>query len=159
MHARALPIGIGHSDERDQPAVGHVRLEPAEHLRGSAVGAHVEAAALEQVKDELYQRCENWHGLDFQRFGQLLRHGNVRVGKDRQAWQELECYLFTEMLICVKAKKVAPTASQQWDSPSGSNKKTTRVTLKGSILIKRHLKQVVVVPGKWLHTETKAICY
>ena len=104
---------------------------------------------MEEVKEELYRRCENWHGLDFQRFGQLLRYGNVRVGKDKQAWQELECYLFTEMLICVKAKKVPPTASQQWDGPDGPGKKSSRVTLKGSILIKRHLKQVEVVPGKF----------
>lgn len=102
--------------------------------------------ALEQVKEELYKRCENWHGLDFQRFGRLLLHGTVRVGKDRQAWQELECYLFTEMLICVKAKKLSPTASQQWDGLEGPKQKS-RVSLKGSILIKKHLKQVEVVPG------------
>ena len=108
---------------------------------------HEEAAALEEVKEELYRRCENWHGLDFQRFGQLLRYGNVRVGKDKQAWQELECYLFTEMLICVKAKKVPQTASQTWEGPEGPTKKSSKVTLKGSILIKRHLKQVEVMPG------------
>ena len=105
-----------------------------------------ELHALEQVKEELYKRCENWHGLDFQRFGNLLLHGTVRVGKDRQAWQELECYLFTEMLICVKAKKISPTQSQQWDGPDGPKQKP-RVTLKGSILIKKHLKQVSIVPG------------
>ena len=64
------------------------------------------------------------------------------MGKDRQSWQELECYLFAEMLICVKEKKgVQP---QQWDDSAskGSKRKNTKCTLKGSILIKKHLKQV-----------------
>ncbi|KAK3680515.1 hypothetical protein LTR37_021193 [Vermiconidia calcicola] len=68
-----------------------------------------------------------------------MLHGVVRVGKDRQAWQELECYLFTEMLICVKAKKISPSASQQWEGPDGVIK-NPKVALKGSILIKKHLK-------------------
>lgn len=121
----------------------------------AADSVHEEAAALEEVKEELYRRCENWHGLDFARFGQLLRYGNVRVGKDKQAWQELECYLFTEMLICVKAKKMPPTAGQQWDGPEGQAKKQSRVTLKGSILIKRHLKQVEFVPGTFASFECR----
>ena len=100
------------------------------------------------VKDELYHRCENWHGLDFNRFGRLILYGTIRVGKDRQAWQELECYLFSEMLICVKAKKLSPNASGQWDGPDGAKQKP-RVSLKGSILIKKHLKQVEVVPGEY----------
>ncbi|KAK3096363.1 hypothetical protein LTR53_019329, partial [Teratosphaeriaceae sp. CCFEE 6253] len=61
---------------------------------------HEDRVLLEEAKDELYKRVDNWHGLDFARFGRLLLHGTVRVGKDKQAWQELECYLFTEMLIC-----------------------------------------------------------
>ncbi len=72
------------------------------------------------------------------RFGKLRLHGTIRVGKDRQSWQELECYLFAEMLICVKEKKGAQ--SQFVDD--SSKRKTTRCTLKGSILIKKHLKQV-----------------
>ena len=67
----------------------------------------------------------------------------MRVGKDRQQWQELECYLFSEMLICVKEKKLSPQ-TQQWeglDSLSNGQKKS-RCALKGSILIKKHLKQV-----------------
>lgn len=111
--------------------------------------SHEELQELERVKEELYNRCENWHGLDFQRFGRLMLYGNVRVGKDRQTWQELECYLFTEMLICVKVKKASPGDSQQWDGPDGP-KPRTKVTLKGSILIKKHLKQVEIVPGKHL---------
>jgi hypothetical protein len=118
---------------------------PAVHRQVDSV--HEDMQAMELVKEELYSRCENWHGLDFQRFGRLLLHGTVRVGKDKQAWQELECYLFTEMLICVKAKKISPSASQQWEGPEGPKHKP-KVTLKGSILIKKHLKQVELVPGK-----------
>lgn len=62
----------------------------------------------------------------------------MRVGKDRDSWQELECYLFAEMLICVKEKKV--NNSTQFDA-DGKNK-PTRCTLKGSILIKKHLKSL-----------------
>ena len=62
----------------------------------------------------------------------------MRVGKDRQSWQELECFLFAEMLICVKEKKGA--APQYADG--NSKRKLTRCTLKGSILIKKHLKHV-----------------
>ena len=102
---------------------------------------------MEDVKEDLYKRVDNWHGLDFARFGRLLLHGNVRVGKDKQAWQELECYLFTEMLICVKEKKIGSNASQQWDSADGAKQKP-RCTLKGSILIKKHLKQVELLPGR-----------
>ncbi|KAI9804102.1 MAG: hypothetical protein M1825_001504 [Sarcosagium campestre] len=94
---------------------------------------------LETVTESLRSRVENWHGLDFRRFGKLRLYGNVRVGKDRQSWQELECFLFDEMLICVKERK--GTNSQEWDESSGKPK-STRCTLKGSILIKKHLKQV-----------------
>lgn len=59
------------------------------------------------------------------------------------SWQELECFLFAEMLICVKEKKNAnpPPASSQWDDDAVP-RKTTRCTLKGSILIKKHLNEV-----------------
>jgi hypothetical protein len=73
------------------------------------------------------------------RFGKLRLYGTIRVGKDRQSWQELECFLFAEMLICVKEKKVA--VPQQWDDQNAP-RKTTRCTLKGSILIKKHLNEV-----------------
>ncbi len=79
------------------------------------------------------------------RFGKLRLYGTIRVGKDRQSWQELECYLFAEMLICVKEKKGAMSA--QWEDEA-SKRKTTRCTLKGSILIKKHLKHVDSSPGK-----------
>lgn len=142
------PIPQTIPEEIYEPAKPEPKSRPAPaRSRENEIARQQESQALDQVKEELYSRCENWHGLDFQRFGNLMLHGVVRVGKDRQAWQELECYLFTEMLICVKAKKISPTASQQWEGPEGPKGKP-RVTLKGSILIKKHLKQVEVVPGK-----------
>lgn len=101
---------------------------------------------LDDITEELRIRVDNWHGLEFQRFGTLRLHGVVRVGKDRQSWQELECYLFGEMLICVKEKK----AGQPLILDSG--RKVTRCTLKGSILIKKHLKQVQPVPQEQILT-------
>lgn len=95
--------------------------------------------ALDEITEDLHSRVDNWHGLEFSRFGKLRLHGHVRVGKDRQSWQELECYLFSEMLICVKEKKVPPQA--QWDGSDVADRKP-KCTLKGSILIKKHLNQV-----------------
>lgn len=66
----------------------------------------------------------------------------VRISKDKLQWQELECYLFSEMLICVKEKKVTPL--QQW-SDEGNGRKMGRCMLKGSILIRRHLNGAVQV--------------
>ncbi|KAL8721209.1 MAG: hypothetical protein Q9225_002058 [Loekoesia sp. 1 TL-2023] len=93
---------------------------------------------LAEVTEDLRVRVDNWHGLDFQRFGKLRLYGTVRVGKDRRSWQELECFLFTEMLICVKEKRGAPPQY----ADGNSKRKLTRCTLKGSILIKKHLKHV-----------------
>ena len=45
------------------------------------------------------------------------------------------------MLICVKEKKVPQQNSQQWDGHSAP-RKSTRCTLKGAILIKKHLNEV-----------------
>ena len=77
-------------------------------------------------------------------FGKLRLYGTVRVGKDRQSWQELECFLFTEMLICVKEKRGAPPQYAE----GNSKRKLTRCTLKGSILIKKHLKHVDAGQGQ-----------
>lgn len=54
------------------------------------------------------------------------------------------------MLICVKEKKNAQAAQQQqWDE-NGMLRKATRCTLKGSILIKKHLNEVTETGmGKW----------
>ncbi|KAK9799040.1 hypothetical protein AB5N19_04877 [Seiridium cardinale] len=95
---------------------------------------------LQEMTDNLRDRVDNWHGLDFNRFGKLRLYGTLRVGKDKVSWQELECFLFAEMLICVKEKKNA-AAAQQWDA-NGVPRKATRCTLKGSILIKKHLNDV-----------------
>ncbi|KAL4804831.1 hypothetical protein BDV18DRAFT_142622 [Aspergillus unguis] len=92
---------------------------------------------LEEVAEELRTKVDNWHGLEFQRFGRLRLHGHMRVGKDRESWQDLECYLFNEMLICVKEKRVP---EHQYDPQM--MKPRPRCTLKGSILIKKHLKSV-----------------
>ncbi|KAF1961692.1 von Willebrand and RING finger domain-containing protein [Byssothecium circinans] len=105
---------------------------------------------LEEVTEDLHSRVDNWHGLDFSRFGKLRLHGHVRVGKDRQSWQELECYLFSEMLICVKEKKIAPQT--QWEGSQSSAPKKTKCTLKGSILIKKHLNQVEHSPDEAILT-------
>ena len=99
-------------------------------------------STLETVKHELFNRVDNWHGLDVTRFGRLILHGTMRVGKDRQSWQELECYLFEEMLICVKEKKTSSSESQHWDGADPASKAKPKCTLKGSILIKKHLKDV-----------------
>jgi len=103
---------------------------------------------LEAVKAELFRRVDVWHGLDISRFGRLILHGTMRVGKDRQSWQELECYLFEEMLICVKEKKTSSNESQHWDGAGTSPKSKGKCTLKGSILIKKHLKEVEFVERK-----------
>ncbi|KAG5984779.1 hypothetical protein E4U55_003291 [Claviceps digitariae] len=94
---------------------------------------------LKMMTDNLRNRVENWHGLDFSRFGHLRLYGTLRVGKDKVSWQELECYLFAEMLICVKEKKLPQGLS--WDDAEAAPK-TTRCSLKGSILIKKHLNEV-----------------
>lgn len=106
--------------------------------------------ALDEITEDLHARVDNWHGLDFSRFGKLRLHGHVRVGKDRQSWQELECYLFSEMLICVKEKKTSPPADK-WD-PEPAAPKKPKCTLKGSILIKKHLNQVEHSPDEAILT-------
>ncbi|KAF3938279.1 hypothetical protein ABW19_dt0206824 [Dactylella cylindrospora] len=97
-------------------------------------------ANMEAITEDLRQRVENWHSLDVSRFGKLRLFGTIKVGKDCQSWQELECFLFSEMLICVKEKKTPNTQSGQWGA--NGRKKNGKCTLKGSILIKKHLKQV-----------------
>lgn len=67
----------------------------------------------------------------------------MRVGKDRESWQELECYLFGEMLICVKEKRI--NDRHQYDDQLP--KPRTRCTLKGSILIKKHLRSIDAATG------------
>lgn len=82
-----------------------------------------------------------WKCADLPRFGKLRLYGHMRVGKDRESWQELECYLFAEMLICIKEKRPANNRHDQYEDQL-SKSKPTRCTLKGSILIKRHLRSI-----------------
>ena len=81
----------------------------------------------------------NW----LSRFGKLRLHCTIRVGRDRRSWQELECFLFAEMLICIKEKRGAVPSYAE----GNAKRKLTKCTLKGSILIKKHLRHVQAVPG------------
>ncbi|TKA73568.1 hypothetical protein B0A49_04096, partial [Cryomyces minteri] len=110
---------------------------------------HESQENLDEVTEDLHNRVDNWHGLDFSRFGKLRLHGTVRVGKDRQSWQELECYLFSDMLICVKDRKLS---LKQWDETDSAKQKVSKCTLKGSILIQKHLKQVEPSPDDFVLT-------
>ena len=98
---------------------------------------------LEEITEDLRMRVENWHGLDFSRFGKLRLYGSLRVSRDRTSWQELECFLFAEMLICIKEKRGAVPVYAE----GNSKRKLTKCTLRGSILIKKHLKQVDSSPS------------
>ena len=118
-----------------------------QQARHKAPSVYESSEILGEVTEELRARVDNWHGLEFQRFGTLRMHGVIRVGKDRHSWQELECYLFGEMLICVKEKKNA-----QPPLITESGRKLTRCTLKGSILIKKHLRQVHASPDECILT-------
>ncbi|KAI1623711.1 hypothetical protein EDD37DRAFT_565192 [Exophiala viscosa] len=120
------------------PTDSGIGIPTVPKLRGQRPPLNYESPeVLDGLTDELKIRVDHWHGLEFSRFGNLRLHGVIRVGKDRHSWQELECYLFGEMLICVKEKKNAqPPVTLE------SGKRLTRCTLKGSILIRKHLRQV-----------------
>ena len=66
------------------------------------------------------------------------------MSRDRTSWQELECFLFAEMLICIKEKRGAVPVYANGDS----KRKLTKCTLRGSILIRKHLKEVESSPGE-----------
>lgn len=91
----------------------------------------------DRLVSDLKEKVEDWHGLDVTRFEALKLHGTYRIGKDLNLWQELECYLFGEMLICVKEKR---KDAQLITTSDGRQLKTC--TLKGSILVQRHLQNV-----------------
>ena len=119
---------------------------------GAAALVYESPEVLENVTENLHSRVDNWHSLDFNRFGKLKLYGTLRVGKDKVSWQELECYLFAEMLICVKEKKIPQSQwaenekkipQSQWVENGSSQQRPTRCTLKGSILIKKHLNDVL----------------
>jgi hypothetical protein len=60
------------------------------------------------------------------------------------------------MLICVKEKKVASSSTAQWTNGS-AKKKTVKCTLKGSILIKKHLKKVSDLGGPGMYTHISPV--
>lgn len=101
---------------------------------------------LEGLHEKLVQRVKDWHGLDHSQFGSLLLHGTLRAGKDKQSWQVLNCYLFAEILICVKAKTSTPLPSQGWDG-SIEVEDDRRYVLKSSISTKKHLQRVEHLHG------------
>ena len=55
--------------------------------------------------------------------------------------------MFYEMLICIKAKKGAPPLYVGNDP----KRKLVQCTLRGSILIKRHLRHVEADPSKFIN--------
>ncbi|KAL2820830.1 Pleckstrin homology domain-containing protein [Aspergillus cavernicola] len=129
-----------HSQPKDEPYPS--RFPSLPHSKSAPFETQ---ESLDEIAEELRTKVDNWHGLEFQRFGKLRLHGHMRVGKDRESWQDLECYLFQEMLICVKEKRV-PDQQNQYDNQMKT--RSTRFTLKGSILIKKHLKNIEDVPDE-----------
>lgn len=126
---------------------------------------------LDEVTEDLRARVENWHGLDFSRFakffslclletlmdnsfGKLRLFGTLRVSRDQNSWQELECFLFAEMLICIKEKRGAAPI----DTEGNSKRKLTKCTLRGSILIKKHFKAVESSSGTLIPFQIDSFC-
>jgi len=72
----------------------------------------------------------------------------MRVSKNWQSWQQLECFLSTEMLICIKEKRNAPLKLTGNDSA----RHVTKCTLKGSIMLNKHLEHVEADPDRPLLT-------
>lgn len=141
-----VPEGKWSPDANDlrPPPLPQVNHQEKEVVRprspGDDVTDHCNETAedLEETTEDLRMRVENWHGLEFVRFGKLRLYGTLRVSRDRSSWQELECFLFAEMLICIKEKKGAVPVHAE----GNPKRKLSKCTLRGSILIKKHLKQV-----------------
>ncbi|PWY78469.1 von Willebrand and RING finger domain protein [Aspergillus sclerotioniger CBS 115572] len=139
-----VPEGSWHPDANDLNSADQPQDEPYGSMQVPAGQEPKQVPFesqenLDELAEELRNKVDNWHGLEFNRFGKLRLHGHMSVGKDRASWQDLECYLFGEMLICVKEKK-APSRRHYDDDQS--KPKATRCTLKGSILIKKHLNSM-----------------
>nr|POE59371.1 hypothetical protein CFP56_24640 [Quercus suber] len=134
------------------PESPHSRLRPPQSPVLKPVSpvdsVHQDDAELHRVKDDLLQRMDHWHGMEYVKFDNLLLHGRLLVGKDGHSWQDLDCYLFTDMLICVKERRLSPQAGHGWDDSDVSFSKP-RYTLKGSILIKKHLRYVGIIPESY----------
>jgi hypothetical protein len=79
-------------------------------------------------------RMQNWHGLDYEKFGSLRMYGNVTVGKSWEQTQALICYLFEHILILTKER-----SGSKWPTIRVRGSEVNRCSLKGSILFRRHL--------------------
>lgn len=121
---------------------------------------------LETIEADLKSRDMNWHNLDFQRyvcccawhppidkaskeltnkvlrFGKLRLYGTIGVSKERKIWQVLGCYLFEEILICIREQRPAGTGTGTSSYLDAGSAKPARYKLKGSILMRKHLKNV-----------------
>ncbi|KAM5464040.1 hypothetical protein MauCBS54593_007218 [Microsporum audouinii] len=120
--------------------------------QAQARSIHESEEMLSAIAEDLRLRVDNWHGLEFSRFGKLNLHGTICVGKDRTSWQELECYLFSEMLICVKEKKSRHGQNSNLFEEPVAQRTNPRFTLKGSILIKKHLKDLETITDELVLT-------
>ncbi|KAL1610465.1 hypothetical protein SLS60_002133 [Paraconiothyrium brasiliense] len=96
--------------------------------------SHSATEYLSLLAEALSIRVNNWHGLEFERFGSLQLYGHLTVGKPEQRTQELHCYLFEEILILTKDKRgpEPPTVKVR-------DQEVKKCTLKGSVLFKKHL--------------------
>ncbi|KAF3483508.1 von Willebrand RING finger domain-containing protein [Arthroderma uncinatum] len=148
---RQTPGAAVSADDAQSLAVKPQTL-PSPDPQKQARSLHESEEMLSAIAEDLRLRVDNWHGLEFSRFGKLKLHGTIRVGKDRSSWQELECYLFSEMLICVKEKKNGHSQSQSLFEEPVAQRSSPRYTLKGSILIKKHLKDLETVADELVLT-------
>ena len=81
------------------------------------------------------------------RVGKLRLHGQLSVGADGGSWEELQCYLFDETLICAKDKR---TLRNQSSDDQALTQDSPLYALKGSIFIKKHLESIESVGGNTL---------
>jgi hypothetical protein len=90
-----------------------------------------EESDLDEISKQLFSRLRNWHGLVTSKFGKLIRYHRIEVSKNNKSWQELTCYLFEEMLICVKERGSEDVMPEKkvW-------------VLKGSVLVRKHLQHL-----------------
>lgn len=79
------------------------------------------------------------------RFGKLRLYGTIGVSKERKIWQVLGCYLFEEILICIREQRPAGSGASPYSD--GDPARPLRYKLKGSILMKKHLKNIVSWKG------------
>ncbi|KAI5283152.1 hypothetical protein KEM54_002355, partial [Ascosphaera aggregata] len=88
---------------------------------------------LDAIADHLRDRVIYWHDLDWRKLGKLRCWGVIGVSKDRKVWQILECYLFEQMLICVRERN---------NDASSHPRRLSKCKLKGSILLRKHLQAI-----------------